>query len=131
MQTSEVVFIPDRRSTVHLITLPNGRDVTVGEYARSWRMLKTLPPDRLVERFSHFPETAAEILREIGRAVHDRINRHIPGFGRGRKWSQDWERAAIQTAIRVNQPRLVIDWLPQDFRRRLAYLAHRFRCNAA
>lgn len=108
----------------HLIQLPNGRRVTVGEYVRSWRALKTLPLNRLVARWDHIDTPAGAILAKIAYGVHDRINRHIPWHGRGRKWDEDWQRAMIQASIRLNQPRLIIDWLPQDFTRRFA---HRLR----
>jgi hypothetical protein len=38
--------------------------------------------------------TREEILGEFRDGVHDRINRHAPGFGAGRKWDSEWQRAA-------------------------------------
>ena len=66
-----------------LIGLPCGRAVTVAEYVRSWRMLRNLDRDRPVERWSHFPTPAGEILDAIRARIHDRINRHLPDYGRG------------------------------------------------
>lgn len=90
--------------TIRLITLPSGRRVTIGEYVRSWKTLKTLPPNRLVDRWSHFPTPAGEILREISYGVHDRINKHLPWWNRGRKWAEDWYRETRQAADRINHP---------------------------
>jgi hypothetical protein len=60
--------------------------------------------------------------------MHDRINRHIPGFGIGRKWDQDWQRQTCHAANLLNMPRVIIDWLPPEYRTRFA---HRLRCNRA
>lgn len=56
----------------------------------------------------------------------NRINRHIPNYGRGRKWAPDWQRETLQAAGRLNTPRLVIDWLPRHLKARFA---DRLRCN--
>lgn len=64
--------------TIHLITLPGGRKVTAGEYVRSWKILRTLPANRPVANWDHFPTPAGAILREISRGCADRINRHLP-----------------------------------------------------
>jgi len=63
-----------RKGVLVTIGLPCGRGVTVGEFVRSWRALQGLPGDSLVGRWSHFPEEAGSILREISRGVQDRIN---------------------------------------------------------
>jgi len=106
------------------ITLPSGRRVSVGEYARSWRVLLATPPETQVGGFEWYPMSAAEVLRELRRGMHDRISRHLPWYERGRKWDHDWQRDALQLRSRVNTPRLVLDWVPQDFRSRFA---HRLR----
>ncbi len=66
-----------------VITLPGGRVVTIGEYVRSWRILKTLPPDREVARWTWHPVSAGEILRDIRRGIHDRINQAAAYSKRG------------------------------------------------
>ena len=103
------------------VKLPNGRCVTLGEYVRSWRILKTLPPTREVTRFFDWPEPAADILRELRRGIHDRINRHLPGYGAGRKWNPDWQRAMGHAARELNDPRLRIHYLPPDLKQRFAH----------
>ena len=105
----------------YTVKLPDGRDVTLREYVRSWRILKTLPPDREVARFAWYPMQAAEILRELRRGMHDRINRHLPDYGKGRKWDADWQRAMRHAANDLNHPRLVIHYLPPDLKARFAH----------
>jgi hypothetical protein len=63
-----------------VITLPSGRQVTLAEYVRSWKVLKTLPADRYVAGFSWFERKASEILKEIRYGVHDRINQRAAGL---------------------------------------------------
>lgn len=106
------------------IQLPNGRAVTLDAYAKAWKKLRTLNPDTLVSGWSHFPERAGDILRAMSAGLDDRINRHIPGFGIGRKWSEDWQRECVYTAALLRNPRLAIDWLPMDLKKRLS---HRLR----
>lgn len=108
-------------TTKRFITLPNGHRTSIGEYVRSWRILKTMHGDKLVGRFSHFPVPARDILADISYGVHDRINRHIPGHGVGRKWHHDWQRETSYAAQQVNTPRLVIHWLPKWIAARLPH----------
>jgi Uri superfamily endonuclease len=82
------------------VTLPNGKSCGLGKYVSAWRKLRTIDPDT---------------------SMHDRINRHLSGYGKGRKWHHDWQRAAIQTAYAVNTPRLIVRWVPWDLRHRLAH----------
>jgi hypothetical protein len=108
------------------ITLPNGNACSLPTYVKAWRTLKAARPEAQIEGWDHFATEAGEILRDMTFGVHDRINRHIPGYGRGRKWSSDWQRAMIQASDRLNTPRLIIDWLPTDLKKRFA---HRLRVN--
>jgi hypothetical protein len=110
-----------RAGTTVTIGLPDGRHVLIPEYVRSWRILLTIPPDRSVANWSHFPTSAREILASISAGIHDRINRHIPGHGQGRKWDADWQRATLQAAHQLNHPRLRIHWLPEWLRARFAH----------
>lgn len=106
------------------IVLPNGRRTSVSRYVAAWHALKAMPASATVPGFDHFPAPASDILGSMRAGLHDRINRHDVAFGKGRKWDADWQRAALQTAGRVNTPRLIIDWLPPDFKARFA---HRLR----
>jgi hypothetical protein len=103
------------------IRLPNGRQCALRTYVHAWRKLKSMSPTAQVGGFDHFPEDASRILREIRLGLHDRINRHVPDYGKGRKWHHDWQRAAIQAAIAVNTPRLVVRWVPIDLMPRLKH----------
>lgn len=103
------------------ITLPNGRMVGLGVYARAWKELQKMEPGELVKGFDYFAAPAREILEKMREGLMDRINRHDRSFGIGRKWDSDWQRTMIQSAIRLNQPRLIIDWLPPELKGRFNY----------
>jgi hypothetical protein len=73
------------------VTLPNGRACSLRSYCAGWRKLKTLSPDMQIGNWDDFPIEAAAILRDQHRGMHDRINRHILGYGRGRKWDERYQ----------------------------------------
>lgn len=77
----------------HYIVLPNGRRCGVGRYARAWVALLAMAPESLCPGFDHFPEPAREILAAMHGGLADRINRHLPWYGRGRKWKSDYQIA--------------------------------------
>ena len=110
------------------IRLPNGKWCGLGHYVYAWHALKAAEPRENIAGFQHFPTPAAEILQELRYGMHDRINRHIPAYGAGRKWDADWQRAAIQCAHQVNEPRLVVRWVPKDLKARLAHRIHQEDC---
>ena len=88
-----------------LVTLPNGPRVSLGVYVASWNgMLDIMAqtPDALVKGWDDFPIEAAAIRRDLQCGIHDRINRHIPGYGRGRKWDEDYQTELRRDARRVN-----------------------------
>jgi hypothetical protein len=121
--TSSTRDIRDARM-VRVIRLPNGRDVRLATYVAAWKRLLVLDdemPDTPVRGFGDWPMPAADVLRDLRAALDDRINRHAPGYGVGRKWHHDWQRAASQTARAVNTPRLIVRWAPTDLRARLAH----------
>jgi len=102
------------------ITLPNGNRCGLPTYCKAWRTLKEAKPDEQIKGWDHFATEASEILHDIRFGIHDRINRHVPEYGHGRKWDSDWQRAMIQASDRLNTPRLIIDWLPEDLKERFA-----------
>lgn len=106
---------------VHVIRIPNGRAVTLAEYCRSWRTLKTLDPAARVQGWDHFATDAGAILRAIREGVHDRINRRLPWSQEGRKWAPIWQRDMARAARELNHPRLCIHWLPPDLRERFGH----------
>lgn len=111
-------------SPVRVIGLPNGRRVTLATYARAWRKLRDLPPETRVEGWDHFSATARDILAAMSDGLTDRINRHRPGYGVGRKWGDDWFWAARRVANALNsRVRVYARDCPRELRPRLA---HRF-----
>ena len=64
------------------ITLPNGKAISLGSYAKAWRTLKTLPPETHTPGFSYSFDTAASVLREIRKGMHERINKHLDRHGK-------------------------------------------------
>lgn len=109
------------------IRLGCGRAVTLAAYVKAWERALSMPGESVVlgaPSDSRLPSTAAEALREFRAGLHDRINRHVPSYGNGRKWESDWQRAARYTAALVSRPRAVVDWIPRDLQARLA---HRLR----
>lgn len=108
-----------------VVTIGDGRRIPLAVYVAAWRRVRAAPPDT---RFRGSPcgwsgveETAAEILRQFRAGMDDRINRHMPWHGRGRRWEPDWQAEAVRLARAVNTPRLVVRWAPQEFRQRLAH----------
>ena len=125
----EACFPPQRKKRAvavmdaRVVRVHSGQSVPLRGYLRAWKNAKMLPP---TARFKEsicgwWPVTAAEVLRQFSDGLHERINRHIAGYGVGRKWNPDWQRAAIQTASMVNQPRVIVRWCPVDLRKRLAH----------
>lgn len=57
-----------------IITIPNGQRVTLGEYVKAWRLIKSLPPQEEVKGWQWWATDAGSILRDFSFGVHDRIN---------------------------------------------------------
>lgn len=110
------------------ITLGDGKKVSLGKYVSAWKTILALPPETFIGRCPDgWDGRASDALRQLRAGMHDRINRHDPSFGKGRKWSNDWQRETLQAAARLNTPRLIIDWLPPHLKERFG---HRLRCRA-
>lgn len=92
------------------------------------RELIAMDPKALVKGFDHFAAPAGEILARMREGLMDRINRHDLSYRRGRKFDSDYQRSMIFAARLLNQPRLIIDWLPPDLKERFA---SRLRVNCA
>lgn len=106
-----------------VIQLPKGNAVPIPTYLAAWRALKALPGDREVTGWEWYPVPAGRILDAMMAGVHDRINRHQPGYGRGRHWDPDYDRAMRHAARAVNTPRLRVrvSEVPSCLRARLAH----------
>ncbi len=107
------------------ILLPSGRAVSLGEYVRSWRALREISPSASVRHWSHFDTDARDILREIHKGIHARINRHIPGYGVGRNWNDDRFMEIRRAANDLNS-RIRIYWLPPSLKARFAHRLARY-----
>ncbi len=119
-----------------VVYLSEGRQVTLANYTRAWKLALAAPTDAVFDKgFTWYSQTRAEVLREFRRGLHDRINRRIhrfPGtlrvrpFPNTRKYQYEWQLETYRAAIRLNHPRLIIDWLPAWLKSRFA---HRLRAN--
>lgn len=103
------------------IVLPSGRRVTLGRYVAAWRTLKTLDPAREVDGFAWYPMPAGEVLLQMRTALTDRINRHAPAYGCGRKWDENWQVDTRRAAHQLNTPRRIIRYLPPWLRARFQH----------
>lgn len=110
------------------VTLGDGTRVTLAAYSAAWRACTAAAPGTEFRRglCGYGSRTREEILEEFRDGVHDRINRRIPWYGRGRKWDGGWQRDARRTAREVNTPRLVVRWVPREFEARLRHRVWRY-----
>jgi len=108
------------------VILGDGRKIGLGTYVDAYRGALAAPPDAQFNRSlcDRWPAGRAEVLEQFRAGTAERINRHIPGYGLGRKWCSDWRRAMTQAAHALNTPRLVIYWLPVELKTRFR---HRLR----
>lgn len=111
---------------VRVIRLGSGRSVTLGAYVKAWRTVLAADPGAT---FRGSPcgwhgayETAGESLRQFRAGMVDRINRHLPGFGQGRKWDPEWQRAARDVSRRMRDRIITRDRdCPSEIRPRIAH----------
>ena len=87
--------------TQRVIVLPNGKTVSLSAYAKAWQAVSHAPSDKCFGGFGDVPQAAREILKAMRAGLADRINRHIPGFGRGRKWSDEYFIKAYRDSRRL------------------------------
>jgi hypothetical protein len=115
-----------RTLSARVVVLGDRRTVTLGAYLRAWRAVNAAP-DAQVYRDSlttWWPVTAVDIRAQYRAGLAERINRALPWYGRGRKWSDDWQRAADHDARAINSAsRLRVyasQITPNDWRARFA-----------
>jgi len=112
---------------VRIITLPNGKQVTLGRYVQAWKKLLEIDPDTEIAGWGFEAQPASSILREMRRGLDDRINRH--DRTRPQKWRKlqsSWYWEIFRAADQLNDPRLIIGWLPTELKTRFS---HRLREN--
>lgn len=103
------------------------RSVTLAGYISAWNAVKAAPAGATFSeslrsgKWTGGSHSREEILGQFSEGLHDRINRHLPWFGRGRKWDHDWQMETRRAADQVNQPRLRIHWLPEWLRARFSH----------
>jgi len=103
------------------IVLPNGRRVSLSTYVAAWRTLKAIDPKQQIEGFDWFSMAAGDVLKELRRGLADRINRHDPAYGQGRKWDYQWQIETWRASRNLNTPRLAIHWLPPWLKARFSH----------
>jgi hypothetical protein len=100
---------------MRVIRLGCGRTIGLGAYVRAWKTCLVLGPNTPIGRgVDGWGQSAGEALRDLRKGLDDRINRHLPWYGKGRKWDHDWWCSMRRAANELNHPRLVIRWLPAD-----------------
>lgn len=107
-----------------IVTLGCGKRVSLATYVAAWKAALHAP-ENAVFRGSPSDSRAfadrSSVLREFRSGLHDRINRHIPAYGVGRKWAYEYQSEMIQAASALNTPRLHISWLPASLADRFAH----------
>lgn len=96
--------------------------VRLGEYVRVWKSLKNTSPGTMFKSSlcgwcSARRET---ILAEFMDGLQDRINRHLVWYGKGRKWTYEWQLETQRAVRQLNTRRLAIRWLPAWLKTRFA-----------
>lgn len=112
--------------TQRYITLGDGRHIGLGRYVMAWKQCLALEPKTHIGRgIDGWGQTAGAALVDLRYGLHDRINKHIPGYGVGRKWDHDWQRAAGHLAARANSRCSMraaeSRWIAPELRARLAH----------
>lgn len=110
--------------SARFVTLGCGRRVSLGVYVAAWKTALAAPDNAMFRGSpSHSRESADRdtVLREFRFGLHDRINRHIPHHGKGRKWNPDYQAEIRRAAHALNTPRLRIYWLPASLKSRFAH----------
>jgi len=60
--------------SIRAITLPSGKQVSIGAYVRAWKVLKTMPFETLLPGWEWYEVEAGRILADMRRGMHERIN---------------------------------------------------------
>lgn len=101
--------------TKRCIVLGCGRRIGLGRYVEAWKKCLDLPPKTWIGRgVDGWGQTAGDALRDLRKGLNDRINKHLPWYGKGRKWESDWQAGMWRASRDVNNPRLLIHWLPPE-----------------
>lgn len=97
------------------VTLGDGRKIGLGAYVKAWKACLALPPETAIGKgVDGWGQSAGEALAALRAGMADRINKNIPSYGVGRKWSSDWYWPIARAAAELNTPRLLVRWIPAD-----------------
>ncbi len=110
-------------NSLRTVRLGSGRVVSLGTYVAAWKRALSAPAHAT---FRETPCSWAggdrdQVLREFRAGLHDRINRHLPRYGKGRKWDPQWQIETYRAARDLNTPRLALHWLPAWLKARFAH----------
>lgn len=78
-------IVPVDAEVRRVVTLPNGRAVTLRAYVDAWWHLKSLPPDYEMHGWEWYPLPVSRILADMRRGMNDRITQGISYNLRGKK----------------------------------------------
>lgn len=88
----------------YAIGLPNGRRCSIiPSYIASWRALIAMDGGAEVRGWDWHSTPARDILRRLRGDLNERINRHLPAYGQGRKWDRQWQIDCRRDARIVNE----------------------------
>lgn len=97
------------------------------EYVEVWKKVLANPDSNFKHwDWSRGVVSGKVLAKEFSDALQKRINIRGGIVFKGRKHDPDWYRNILQSALKLNTPRLIIDWLPRDLEKRFA---HRLRKN--
>lgn len=113
--------------TIRLIRLPSGKRVTLSRYVTIWQIAKEMArvdPSTRVRNWSDFPCYVSEMVTDLKRALHDRINQ------RGGLVVRE-SRASLASYSMARTPRVRIEpsrgrTFPPAARRALAHRIYAF-----
>jgi hypothetical protein len=102
---------------------------TVPQLREALAFAKAHPAGTIRVHWAPWPGTftGTEWRRWFRQCLDRKINRQFP-VSRGRKDTPDWFMEQCRASRQLNQPRLIIHWLPPDLTKRFA---HRLRSNHA
>jgi hypothetical protein len=103
-----------------------GRKVGLGTYVKAWKTAKGMDQGAPVRGTPSDPTgggTAGDVVREMRDGMQDRINRHDPQYGKGRKWEWRWQAAArrLQDTMARKSEIPAGEAHPVDLRRRVEH----------
>lgn len=116
-------------SNARIIGLPNGHRVRIREYCAGWKWLKIMaenPEIKAVGGFADNVLSPKQTLMVIRQGVHDRINRYVFHYNKGRKWQSEyfWSCKRDQRQLHDNamQRRIIYRFETAEAQRRFGHL---------